>query len=325
MIVTVGELSVRVTLIDGKTGRPADGVRLGPKSRLTPFTSRTAGRCLDLSVTRVGGSSWDAILRPGDFARIERRALAARERFPFTRVLFGPEATRKSPGRPGAISLPLLSAGDSEDVSVFMSSAFLVVVDHRLGRAQALARIRKGRDEGLFLAPVIQAVLGLSAPDHGALMLHAASVALFGGRLFIGGSGAGKSTIAASAERGTVLSDDGSWCGFAGGRFLLYPTPFSQIDPAPKLLAPVILTHVYFLEQGGDNRIVDMSPGRAMTMLLRNHIHFFRFMGQRAAARGFELAGEICAGHPVSTLVFTRGFDPKTFFEGIAGEREKAV
>ena len=65
MIVTVGGVSVRVTLIDGKTGRPADGVRLGPKSRLTPFTSRTAGRCLDLSVTRVGGSSWDAILTSG--------------------------------------------------------------------------------------------------------------------------------------------------------------------------------------------------------------------------------------------------------------------
>ena len=60
-----------------------------------------------------------------------------------------------------------------------------------------------------------------------------------------------------------------------------------------------------------------------MTMLLLNHIHFFRFMASRTAAKAFELAGEICARHPVSTLVCTRGFNPKTFFEGIAVEGKR--
>ncbi len=187
----------------------------------------------------------------------------------------------------------------------------------------ALVRIRKGRDEGLSLTPVIQAVLGLSAPDHGALMLHAASVALLGGRLFIGGSGAGKSTVAGSAEPGTVLSDDGSWCGFTGGRFQLYPTPFSQIDPAPKPPAPVPLTHVYFLEQSGDNRIVDISPGRAMTMLLRNHIHFFRFMGPRTAAKAFELAGEICARTPSQPSYVRADLILKPFLKGLPVEGKR--
>lgn len=325
MIVTVGGVSVRLTFIDGKTGGHADGLRLGPNSRLSPFTSRTAGRCIDLAVTRVGRLPWDAILTPEDFARIEQSASTARRRFPFTRVLFGPTDARKRPEKPGTISLPLLSESDPEDLSVFPSNSFLVAVDHRLGLAHALVRVKRNRDEGVFLAPVIQAVLALCAPDHGALMLHAASLSLLGGRLFIGASGVGKSTIAASARPGKLFSDDGSWCGRAGGRFMLYPTPFSQVDPIPSPPGPAPLAHVYFLEQGSEDRVVDLSPGRALSMLLRNHIHFFRFMGRRTAAQGFDLAGEICMKHPVSSLAFTRSFDPVLFFGKIAGKRKRAV
>jgi hypothetical protein len=222
--------------------------------------------------------------------------------------------------------MPLLTARDANNVSVFPHPGFLVAVDHRRGRAQALVRVPEDGDEGSSLTPVLQAVLGLAAPDHGALMLHAASLMLSGGGyLFAGSSGSGKSTVAGSADTGAVLSDDGSWCEYTGGCFALFPTPFSQANPPPRPPDPAPLARVLFLKQGGDDRIVDLSPGRAMTMLLFNHIHFFRFMGRRAARKAFALAGDICAGHPASTLVFTRDFNPVPFFRGISNESKKAV
>ena len=256
MIVTVGEVSVRLTLIDGKTGRPADGVRLGPKSRLTPFTSRTAGRCLDLSVTRVGGSSWDEILSSGGL-RADRTAARSRHGSdsPSRGSYSAPTPREKAREGPELYRCRCLSAGDSEDVSVFMSSSFLVAVDHRLGRAARPREDQEGTRQGLSLTPVIQAVLGLSAPDHGALMLHAASVALLGGRLFIGGSGAGKSTIAGSVGAGD---------GIIGRRVMVriyrravpaLPHPVFSDRPGRRsrpTRSPS--THVLFLEQGGDNQ-----------------------------------------------------------------------
>jgi hypothetical protein len=327
MIVTVGGISVDMKLAGYRAGEPMMSLGHKPDGPLSRFAGGSTNRTpVNLTVTRVAGSSWDEILTPEDFARMECIARAIQERFPFTRVPYGDTGSRKPPVKAGDISLPLLAAYDTGDVSVIPHSRFLVAADHRLGRADALVRAEEDRDETASLKPVLQAVLALLAPDHGALMLHAASLTLPGGGcLFIGNSGAGKSTVAGSVDPRLVLSDDGSWCGYADGRFSLFPTPFSQIDSRPDSEGPVPLARVLFLEQGAGNRTADLSPGRAMTMLLLNHIHFFRYMGRNTAQKAFGLAGEICTRHPVSTLIFTRNFNPKSFFGKTTNERKKAV
>jgi hypothetical protein len=325
MIVTIGGISVRLTFVDDGTPKSINDIGAGLPDRISRFTGRKNRACLTITVTTAVGPCWDAILTPEDFARMQHIARRIEGRFPFTGLSLRGPNTRKIPTETGHVSFPLLAAFDTGHVSVVPHSGFLVATDHRLGRADALVRIEEDSDWESSLAPVLQAVMALCAPDYGALMLHAASLTLDGdGYLFVGNSGAGKTTIAGSVEPGLVFSDDGSWCSQDDGTFSLYPTPFSQVD-ITRTMAPAPLKRVLFLEKGTQDRIADLSPGRAMTMLLSNHIHFFRFMGREPAARAFGLAGEICRKHPVSTLVFTRDFDPHHFFRGIADEAKKAV
>ncbi len=327
MIVTVGGVSVDITIANHREGEPTMSIGHRPDDPISRFAGRKRNRVsISLSVMQVSGSSWDEILTPEDLARIQHIAQALERRFPFTGVTYGRTTGRRLPIRPGTVSLPLLAAFGAGDVSVIPRAGFIVAVDHRLGRADALVKVEEDWDRESSLTPVLQGVLALCAPDYGALMLHAASLVLDGdGYLFVGNSGAGKSTIARAVDPGLVLSDDGSWCSQNGGTSSLFPTPFSQVDPVHKPAGPAPLTRILFLEKGSENRIADLSPGRALSMLLSNHIHFFRFMGHKPAARAFNLAGELCRRHPVSTLVFARDFDPKPFFRGIADETKKAV
>jgi len=321
VIVTVGGISVDITT----TGTAAFPVR-DSDGVLSRFTGGRGHNALGLRVTWVAGASWDEVLTPEDSARVSHIARTIKRRFPFTGVSYENKTGPTRPVEPGRVSLPGLSAYDTGDVSVFPHPGFIVTVDHRLGQATALVMEGEQPDEGSSLIAVLQAALGLSAPDHGALMLHAASLVVDGGGyLFAGSSGAGKTTVSGSVPRRTVLSDDGSWCGHTDAGFSLFPTPFSQIDPGPDFEGPAPLRRILFLQQGPEDKTIALSPGRAMTMLLLNHIHFFRFMGQRAAKKAFDLTGDICERHPISTLVFTRDFDPTSFFGETIDERQEAV
>jgi hypothetical protein len=322
MIVTIGRTSVRLTVADGGTTGPDAGSDRGPDGRLGRFTGHGGRPPIDLTVTRLAAPSWEAVLTPECAARTQHIVREIKGRFPFIPVLFS------SHGRAaiGDLSLPLPEGPDCEHVSVIPYPGFLLTVDHRTGRAEALVRIADGRDRDASLIPALQGALALCAPDHGALMLHAASLVIDGGGyLFIGNSGAGKSTIAGAVDPAMVLSDDGSWCARTDTGYALFPTPFCQLDHEPAARSSVPLVGMFFLEQGAQDRIVELSPGRAMTMLLSNYIHFFRFMSRGPARRAFRIVEDLCRRCPASTLVFTRDFNPNHFFRTLAHERKEAV
>jgi hypothetical protein len=324
MIVTIGGVSLRITPADDWTAELTNWIGLGAHSRLHPFISRGKRVFVDLTVRRVDQLSWEEILTPEDALSVRDIVRKIEGRFPFSALPFrGVDRHRPRP-KAGAVSMPLLAAFGTGDISVIPHPGFLLAVDHRLGHADAVVKVEDGWDGESSLLLLLQGVLALCAPDYGALMIHAASLALGGaGYLFVGGSGAGKSTIAASAGSEGVLSDDGSWCSKGDGGFSLFPTPFSQTDPAPGVGGPVPLKRILFLEKGVDNRLVDISPGRAMIMLLSNHIHFFRFMGRHAALKAFDLVVDLFRGSPASTLVFTKDFMSIPFFRGVADERKR--
>ncbi len=323
MIVTIGRTSVRLAVVDGPAGRPVIDLGRGPDGRLGRFTDTGDRPPIDLAMTRLAAPSWEAVLTPECAARIDHIARELKGRFPFTPVLF---FTHNPAAATGELSLPMPEGPDAEHVSVIPYPGFLLTVDHRAGRTEALVRIADGRDRDASLIPALQGALALCAPDHGALMLHAASLVIDGGGyLFIGKSGAGKSTVAGAVDPAMVLSDDGSWCARDDAGYALFPTPFCQLDREPAAMSPVPLAGMFFLEQGAEDRIIDMSPGRAMTMLLTNHIHFFRFMSREPAERAFRIVEDLCRRCPASTLVFTRDFNPNRFFRMAAHERKKAV
>jgi hypothetical protein len=325
MIVTIGGVSVRITLPEDETRGSIHAVRREPGSRLTSFLGHSDRYDIILTIKTVGEAPWNEILTYDDDVRMRRIAREIERRFPFTAIRF--DSGIKGPPSGGVgTTAPHLAAFDSGHVSVIPHPAFLITVDHRYGRADALVKVEGDENGDSSLEPVLQGALAVCAPDYGALMLHAASLVVDGnGYLFVGNSGAGKSTIAAAVAPGSVLSDDGSWCSRTDGIFSLFATPFSQIDVSPRRENRAPLKHIFFLEKGTENRVADLSPGRAMAMLLSNHVHYFRFMGREAAVRAFRLAEELCRKHRASTLTFTRNFKPSAFIRGMGDAEKKAV
>jgi hypothetical protein len=117
-------------------------------------------------------------------------------------------------------------------------------------------------DEVVFLARL--------ARGRGVLV-HACGVALQGrGLLFLGTSGAGKSTIAKLwSERGgaVILSDDRIVIRAEGAGYRIYGTPWHG---EAGLEAPVAvpLEAVFILEQAPRNRLLDMIPSQAVAQMM---------------------------------------------------------
>lgn len=111
---------------------------------------------------------------------------------------------------------------------------------------------------------------GLLARGRGA-EIHACGITDASGRglLFVGQSGAGKTTIARLWEgmRGiTVLSDDRIILRRVGGRFTMYGTPWHG-EAALAVPAAAPLAGVFFLEHGAANALLPMRGAAAATRL----------------------------------------------------------
>ena len=330
MIIRIGGISVNLLVRENAAGPRTDRIMEGLRERLSHFIVRGDRHDFSLVIRPADDLPWAEILGRDDLMRVRRIARILEGRFPFGKILFddghkkGQKVDQSSMNR--KMVLPILSRFDGGAVSVIPRRGLLLAVDHTTGHGEVVV---KGTDEQALIPSLVnalQGVLALCAPDHGALMLHASSLAFDGGGyLFLGGSGAGKSTIAASVPPETALSDDGSWCRRDDGAFFLFPTPFSQINPGPASTVRAPLMRALFLEKSGRNYVAELSRGRAMTMLLLNHIHFFRFMYREGALRAFGLVGDLCRTHPFSTLFFSRNFNPIPFFRETADERKEAV
>jgi hypothetical protein len=106
------------------------------------------------------------------------------------------------------------------------------------------------------------------------------------GHLFLGHSGAGKSTTARlwwSRPGVRILSDDRIVLRFRDGELWMYGTPWHG-DAGISSAQSALVTNIYFLEQFARNQIVEMAPGVAAAEL------FARSFVPRHAAEGLEFA-----------------------------------
>lgn len=103
------------------------------------------------------------------------------------------------------------------------------------------------------------------------VLVHACGLALGGrGILFLGTSGAGKSTTARLwKERGgvTILSDDRIVIRSEGDGYRIYGTPWHG-DAGWETPASARLDAVYILEQAPRNRILDIKPSTAVAQMM---------------------------------------------------------
>ena len=117
----------------------------------------------------------------------------------------------------------------------------------------------------------------LLAPNNG-LLIHAASVLRNGHSfLFVGVSGAGKTTMCRIAPPDAItLTDEISYVRERGGQYYAYGTPFSGElgRPGDNVSGP--LRTIYLLAQGTEHRIDDVSKTEAVKGLMQSVLFFAR-------------------------------------------------
>ena len=161
--------------------------------------------------------------------------------------------------------------------------------------------------------------------NRGRLMVHGAGVKKRkgrGGYLFLGNSGAGKSTVAALSSGDVVLSDDATVIEAAGGACHIHATPFRQVGSEMGsrkrlYLQQEKLEKVLFLHQSVVTSIQPREQRNAFTELLKEHLHCFEVMGEPLKRQAFYLCRAVCEMTPAYDLFFHK--DPG-FWELVAAK-----
>ena len=137
--------------------------------------------------------------------------------------------------------------------------------------------------------------------------LHASGVIDAGGRgrLFVGQSGAGKSTTAKlwmDAEDVEVVSDDRVIVRNVSGEWRMFGTPWHG-EAALSSPASAPLDSIFLLQQAAETKLIDVAPSEAAARLFA--CTFPLFHDGRALAFTLEFLDQLVAAVPVRVLEFT--------------------
>lgn len=132
-----------------------------------------------------------------------------------------------------------------------------------------------------------------------------------GGYLFLGASGAGKSTIAAMSSGDVILSDDATVIEIARGPCRIHATPFRQVGsgqpfPRTQYLQQERLDKLLFLHQSSTALVRPREELNAFAELLREHLHCFEVMGESLKRQAFYLCRSVCEATPSYDLFFCK-------------------
>jgi hypothetical protein len=154
------------------------------------------------------------------------------------------------------------------------------------------------------LDSVLRILHSLILAERGGFLLHAAS-AICDGRayLFSGVSGAGKTTMTRLAPSDiTLLTDEISYLRPSADGYAAFGTPFAGelARAGENCTAPV--SALFFLEQGPENRVDELTSAEAVRRLMRNILFFAEDHG--LVERLLATACDFVARVPIRRLTF---------------------
>jgi len=310
---SIGEVPVGVSVLSDTYGKIEEAVT----GMCRGFEGDGEEADTRLSITPLPDVSLDRVYRRnGRFEESRKRIEARFPCIPLERGKSGSIPGRMAFWRMKKKGLPPVPELPEEDgrqrVVLVPGGDFILSVDMEEDTAWAVMTGKGTPGYGVTGMFIVQALVSMLLGDRDGAMFHGSAVNLNGkGHLFLGISGAGKSTVARRFSRDLIISDDGVVCRRVGGRFLLFPTPFTQVrNTRPVGVGGVPLERMYFLVKDERDVFAPVSPGAALVKILTSHIHFFRFLDDEGAMRVFRLIEDLVKSVSVRDFHFTRTFDP---------------
>ncbi len=167
-----------------------------------------------------------------------------------------------------------------------------------------------------FLLGSLQKLLflctALALTEQNKLVVHGAGLrVLSDGWLFLGASGAGKTTVAGCVEREDVFSDDATVITHDERVFKIHASPFSQINLFDKKGArhyrkEAPLTKLVFLNQASYTDLKQRDKRSALAELLRHSVHGLDIMDRDLKATVFDFCCELSESVPAFDLYFQK-------------------
>lgn len=143
-----------------------------------------------------------------------------------------------------------------------------------------------------------------------ACFMHSAALVKDGkGFLFLGDSGAGKSALAKMSDGPVVFSDDSPILSKQSGDYLVFSSPYHQMNSTGKLNGPAIgmvakVEGVYFLTKADRLYLDEILMEEAVSRIIKRHILFLPYLSGRAKSILFDLILELCHRLTVHNLHF---------------------
>jgi len=191
-----------------------------------------------------------------------------------------------------------------------MVGADLFVYDKGSRTAYFLLRKRFRRSQMLVAAiNGIMFVLSYLLACSGGLLVHGAAVERNNlAVLFLGPSGAGKTTVARLCRPDICFSDDGVVIKNEGGRYYAYRSPFRQIAEFNHYtgIEKGEIKKIFLLEKGMSQRVSPLKRNELMGMMLTHLTHFFKYLDREAAEKGFYTIKKILEQLPAYRLQFLK-------------------
>jgi len=186
---------------------------------------------------------------------------------------------------------------------------------------------------GFFRGPQINSICeaihisaSMALPIKGSIMLHGVGMRRQGiGHLFLGPSGGGKSTIAQMSPPEDVISDDGIIVEKGVSGFNLAHAPIDQSifyrdNSKMRIPGNTVLNMGFFLKKDNSVYLEEVSPSDACSIILKNHIHYFRYFPPKSVENSFSLISDLCRNVPFYRLHFRKD---STFWSVIDKEIKK--
>lgn len=176
--------------------------------------------------------------------------------------------------------------------------------------------LSKSEDSGLDFTVCIYKFIflfmSIILAEQKKLPIHGAGIKKEGsGYLFLGESGAGKTTISGFSGREDILSDDSPVIVRENDTFYIYASPYSQVNMFDlkgndHYLKKTELIKLFFLKKNDRLFIKPRDKKSALAEIINKHIHSFEFMENKSRTAAFELCYDLCDSIPLYDLHFQK-------------------